>query len=375
MNGERSTLGVLFVAVLLLTSGLAGCRLSPSSPTFPIDLKQIIPEDWAPLRIEEEDWDGDEDNEWLLLYRYNTPDKQGPIGGVIYDSQVDLQARHGGVRLTTRPAFLIPYPLLPNSQTGEGYLGLKDVEARRYDADGDDNADEIICLGRAYDNQVTFASLFQWLGAERGYLVVRHFVGDGGVVVTGGTEPGGGRTLYTGRIDTVAVRIHSHDRSLLCRKEVYRRGREEQTFTRDEPPALDFLYGAPEFPVYPEGAVLAYYLALAAGDSKRAKSYVITEEEAQPFKEYTYLKDFPYEIHSPSSHPKVTELAYSKETDISTESEGTSQGSFAYEWADVDATGVDDQGSWERTWLLVNISVGQPRQSARWKLVGVLPRE
>jgi hypothetical protein len=254
-------------------------------------------------------------------------------------------------------------------------LGLKSVEARRYDVDGDDRVDEIVSLGTAYDGQVTFASLFQWHGADRGYLAVRHFVGDGGVMVTGGTAPRGGKTLYVGRIDTVVVRTHSHDRSLLCRNDVYRRGAEEANFTRDEPPTLDFLYGAPEFPVYAEGTVLAYYLALAAGDAKKAKGYVITEEEAQPFKEHTYLKDFPYEIHSPDPRPGVTELAYRKETDISAEPEGTMQGSFAYEWADVDVTGIDAQGSWERTWLLVNVSVGEPRQSARWKLVGVLPRE
>jgi hypothetical protein len=171
------------------------------------------------------------------------------------------------------------------------------------------------------------------------------------------------------------VRTQSHDRSLLCRNEVYRRGAGEVGFRRDEPPTLVFLYGAPEFPVYPEGTVLAYYLALAAGDVKKAKGYVITEEEAQPFKEYTYLRDFPYEIHAPASHPGVTEMAYRKETDISAETEESASGSFTYEWADVDVTGVDDQGSWERTWLLVNVSMGEPRQSARWKLVGVLPRE
>ena len=179
MSGE---MGILFVAAFLFISGLAGCRLKPPPPTFPIDLKQVIPADWTPLRIEEADWDGDGDNEWLLLYRYNAPHQRGPIGGVIYDAQVDLQAKHGGLCLPTWPAFLIPYPLLPSSQAGEGYLGLKDVEARCYDADDDDKVDEIAFLGKAYDDQIAFASLFQWQGTEKGYLLVRHFAGDGGVV-------------------------------------------------------------------------------------------------------------------------------------------------------------------------------------------------
>ena len=185
MIGQSSPIRVLFVAALFLISGLAGCRLKPPHPTFPIDLKQVIAEDWTPLRVEE----ADGDNEWLLLYRYNAPHKRGPVGGVIYAAQVDLQAKHGGLRLPTPPAFLIPYPLLPSSQAGEGYLSLKDVETRRYDTNDDDKVDEIVFLGKAYDGITAFASLFCWQGPDNGYLLIRHFIGDGGVNVKGGTEP------------------------------------------------------------------------------------------------------------------------------------------------------------------------------------------
>jgi len=253
-------------------------------------------------------------------------------------------------------------------------LGLRDVQTRRYDANDDQKVDEILCLGKAYDDQITFASLFRWQGAERGYLGVGHFVGDGGVVVTGGTEPSTGDAPYEGRIDTVVVRTHTHDRSLLCRKEAYRRPAEEETFTRDEPPALDFVYGVPDSPVYPEGTVLAYYLGLAAGNPEDAEGFLLTEEEAEPFEEHAFLTDFPKRRHSPGPHPTVTELAYKGETDLSPEFTGTATvGSFAHEWADVSVTGVDDQSSWAVTWLVVNVSAGQPRQSARWKLVGVYP--
>jgi len=102
MSGKGGATRPLFLTAVLLISGLAGCDLQAPAPVFPIDLKQVIPQDWTPLRIEEADWDGDEDSEWLLLYRYNSPDGRGPIGGVIYDSQVDLQAKHGGLRLPTR---------------------------------------------------------------------------------------------------------------------------------------------------------------------------------------------------------------------------------------------------------------------------------
>jgi len=363
MSGE---MGILFVAAFLFISGLAGCRLKPPPPTFPIDLKQVIPADWTPLRIEEADWDGDGDNEWLLLYRYNAPHQRGPIGGVIYDAQVDLQAKHGGLCLPTWPAFLIPYPLLPSSQAGEGYLGLKDAEARCYDADDDDKVDEIAFLGKAYDDQIAFASLFQWQGTEKGYLLVRHFAGDGGVAVEGGTEPVKGERLYKGRTVTVTVRTHTHDRSLLCRKEVYRREAGEDAFKRDEPPTLDFVYGVPDFPVYPEGAVLAYYLALAAGDSEKAKGYLLTEEETQELEKLTSgVRPPPF---PPPSHPKVVELAYKGESDLTVEFKPPT-----LEYADVRTAIVSDNGRWERIWLVINIAVGQPRQSARWKLAGVYP--
>lgn len=374
MSRRGWTIGAWCALSLLLLIALAGCLLPTPDPVFPIDLKQVIPHDWDPLRIEEADWDGDEDLEWLLLYRYNSPNERGPIGGVIYDSQVDLQAKHGGLHLPTRPAFLIPYPLLPSSQTGEGYLGLKDVQTRRYDADGDHRVDETVCLGTAYDGQVAFASLFLWQGAERGYEALGHFVGDGGVVLTGGTEPPRGDTVYEGRVDTVVVRTQTHDRSLLCRKEVYRRPADKTAFQPDEPPALGFAFGTPNFPVYPEGAVLAYYLALAEGHSDKAEGFLLTEEEAQAFREHGYLTDFPTRLHEPGSHPRVTALAYKGETELTPEFTGTATtGSFAYEWADVSVTGVDDQSSWAMTWLVVNVSAGQPRQSARWKLVGVYP--
>lgn len=377
MSGKGSPVRVLAVAALLLITLSAACRLKPKPQTFPIDLKQVIPEDWAPLRIEEADWDGDGDNEWLLLYRYNTPNKRGPIGGVIYDAQVGLQAGHGGLRLPTRPAFLIPYPLLPSSQTGEGFLGLKDIETRRYDADGDDRPDEIVFLGRAYDGQVAFVSIFQWQGAERGYLLVNHFAGDGGVEVSGETEPTKGEALYQGRIDRVIVRTHTRDRSLLCRKEVYRRKAGETAFKREEPPRLAFAYGTPDFPVYPEGAVLAYYLALDAGDSKKAESCLLTEEEIEELKDIApYLRTLRswVQIPPPPSHPKVVELCYKGRSDLTLVITRTVESRPpVLEYADVRVRVIGDQGPWEGIWLVVNISADRPRQGARWKLVGVYP--
>lgn len=376
MSGESSPIRALVVVALLLISGWAGCRLKRPSPTFPIDLKQVIPEDWTPLRIEEADWDGDEDDEWLLLYRYNAPREKGPVGGVIYDAQVDLQAKPGGLRLPTRPAFLIPYPLLPSSQTGEGYLGLKDVETRHYDTNDDDKVDEIVFLGKAYDDQVTSASLFQWQGSEKGYFLVRHFVGDGGVKVKGGTKPSKGEILYKGQIDTVVVRTHTRDRSLLCRKEVYRREAGEAEFKRDGPPTLDFVYGVPDSPVYPEGTVLAYYLALAKGDSGKAKRYLLTQEEIQELKELTpYLQTLRSAVwlpSPPSSCPKVVELAYKGESDLTLVIAQTMESKPpTLEYADVRVAIVSDSGPWEGVWLVINMAVGQPQQSARWKLVGV----
>ena len=49
MIGQSSPIRVLFVAALFLISGLAGCRLKPPPPTFPIDLKQVITKEHAYL--------------------------------------------------------------------------------------------------------------------------------------------------------------------------------------------------------------------------------------------------------------------------------------------------------------------------------------
>jgi hypothetical protein len=322
--------------------------------------------------VEEGDWDSDGDAEWLLLYRYNAPRGRGPIGGVIYDAQVDLQAEHGGLRLPSRPAFLIPYPLLPNSASGAGYLGERGVEIRSYDTDRNAEIDELAVLGRAYDDQLAFVSLFRWRDTKNGYELVGHFRGDAGIELVGGREPGRGETLYEGMIDKLTVRTRARDRSLLCRLETYQRRSDGTTFEQKGPPTLDFAYGAPEHPAYPEGAVLAYYLALAAGNGSSAAAFLLSEDERAPFKAHGYWSDFPQEIHSPGPHPKVMEIAYEGESNLTPRPSGTVvSGSLAFESAHVRVAGTDDLGAWAKIWLVVNVVSGQPQDSARWQLVGV----
>jgi hypothetical protein len=373
VSGHRWPIRILCGIALSLILGASGCQLlAPSSLAFPIDLKQVIPTNWTPVRIEEGDWDTDGDNEWLLLYRYDAPHGRGPIGGVIYDAQVDLQAQHGGLRLPTRPAFLIPYPLLPSSASGAGYLGEKTVEVRGYSISQDHIVDELAVLGWAYDDQLAFLSLFRWQGTVTGYQLIAHFTGDGGIEVEGGRKPERDRTPYQGLIGTVTVRVRVHDRSLLCRQERHQRGPGDVTFEPEGPATLDFTYGVPEYPAYPEGAVLAYYLALAAGNPDRAKTYLLSEDEALPFKDHGYWSDFPQEIHSPGPHPRIVEIAYKGETDLTPRLTGTVKtGSLAFESVHVNVAGIDAHGSWTKTWLVVNVAAGQPKESARWKLVGV----
>ena len=87
-----------WVAVLLIVAVLAsacGGRRN-ATPTGGEILAQYLPAGWTPLTgssgenaFQPITIDGDKDNEWLLLFRYDSPEGAtvGPIGGIIYDVQ------------------------------------------------------------------------------------------------------------------------------------------------------------------------------------------------------------------------------------------------------------------------------------------------
>ena len=111
---------VLIVLLCRFTSTFRTTRTQPNA--LPVDLKNVIPASWVLLPNQPQicDYDGDGENEWLVMYHYNpttveppytkagTTVGRAPIGGVIYDAQVNYVPQDPANQSPYRPALLIP---------------------------------------------------------------------------------------------------------------------------------------------------------------------------------------------------------------------------------------------------------------------------
>ena len=90
--------------------------------------------------------DGDDVDEWLYFFHYDGQgDKKGPIGGIIYDAQQDVDSQQPA-------AFFVPYRLLPDWREGkgQGYLGETSVAGSQARIDPNSttaSADELVVKG------------------------------------------------------------------------------------------------------------------------------------------------------------------------------------------------------------------------------------
>ncbi len=237
-------------------------------PTLPIDLKSFLPAAWTPITPPVQcDFDGDVagDQEWLVLYRYDksAANGYGLIGGVIFTQRVDRVPQDPGIQSAYRPAFLIPYKLLPDiySGKGQGYLGEAGAQVRLWapgtpDRNAPCRAQEINVFGT---NGVYYTrlSVFRWDEASQSYAG-QHFAGS--ARITPNPVAAGDQQLVT----TVTTYDRFDDRSLLCQVRRYDRPGSvalppaSLAFTETESAAtIDFCYGAPNDPAYPEAVVLA----------------------------------------------------------------------------------------------------------------------
>lgn len=270
---------IIAIAIGLILIFLV-CRASPlfeqigqEDSTMPVDLQNVIPSSWTPLPNQPTicDYDGDGEDEWLILFRYDTTQVQvpyqapgttlqrGPIGGVIYDAQVNYVPQEPGNRSPYRPALLIPYMLLPDFYPGkgQGYLGEDNVTLAQSKPSGrqpqDCVADEIYVFGYTDGSLPTRLSAFRWRGKATGYAVA-HFAGDAWLTAdlpTDSSKPLGQVTTYD--------RLDNH-RSLFCEvKRFVRQGEPADLSFPEDPGAytIDFCFGAPDDPYYPEGVVVA----------------------------------------------------------------------------------------------------------------------
>jgi hypothetical protein len=277
---------VSIAAVLILYSCLRSRVAVPGSTDLPLNLQTIIPSTWAvvPNQYKTCDFDGDGENEYLIIYSYDSaavpsalPATPVPpatpvvgrslIGGVIYDTQVNRVPQAPGVQSPYRPAFLIPYKLLPDMYggKGQGYLGQNSVSV--YLLPGVVNnapcqAKEITIFGTSYDAPPTNLSIFRWAGDPVGYIAA-HFQGDTRLQAYGPN----GSTQPTAHVVDVYTYNTLNQRSLLCSVQHYRRGYDPQNPTATPPGlefvevkddyTIDFCYGPPKDPAYPDGVVMA----------------------------------------------------------------------------------------------------------------------
>ena len=108
--------------------------------TLPPSVQRLVPSSWKVIQQQACDFDSDEQDEWLVVYQYdsaiveppNQPDGTqvtiSPIGAVIYDAELESppQAGSGQYQTTT----ITPYKLLPDYAIGkgQGYLGESAVQ-------------------------------------------------------------------------------------------------------------------------------------------------------------------------------------------------------------------------------------------------------
>jgi len=268
-------LGILIILVLLaivyVSRGQLGLFSKPDM-TLPVDLAKVIPTGWDVFEKQTRlcDYDSDGEDEWLILYRYDqtqvsqpqqpagTMVDRSPIGGVIYDAQVNRVPQEPGNQSPYRPAFLIPYKLLPDFYTGkgQGYLGESSVTPILHKPDPKAAAcktDEIAFLGYSEGPLPTRLSIFRWTNKSIGYRGV-HFVGNARIEAT----PDPSATDLVTRVRTYD-RLQNH-RSILCESREFTRAEPLTSLTFPENPnsyTIDFCFGAPKDPPYPEGVVMA----------------------------------------------------------------------------------------------------------------------
>ena len=289
LMGEKMTSAIKKAALLVImlgVLGVAGCGLrdllrgqttpTPSTPDF----SQLVPDDWTIEKVETVDIDGDGEEEWLVIYRYDQSPRGfgGPLGGVIYDRQPDRSPENLATPEPYRPSTLVAYHLLP-AKGGRGYLG-ENVggedkpwpEVGEYDANGDGKK-ELVIRGYSAPGFPTSLAIFRWVDKERGYQPMIHAEGQNADVLWGDAgielEP----DFKQGPIKRVIVRSRLYApywylRSRLGRRVVYEWDDSKANLEKKSE-SIDFVFGRPQgaeqpkqkqYPVaYPEAAVLAYY--------------------------------------------------------------------------------------------------------------------
>ncbi len=269
------TLAFLLLAIVVAVVALYALRkvTSPAASTARLEhltpeMQRLVPPEWETLESRKCDFDGDLEEEGLLLYRYDLAPtkkaeevgsimKRGLIGAAIYDSQVASLLVQPATPQPYRPTEIFTYRLLPDfyAGKGQGYIGESKAVPYLFPGtikNGKCQADELVFLGYSDSSLPTRVSIFRWDSTQNSYLPA-HFVGNARVNVNVSDT----KNLIT----QVVTYNRLNDRSLLCEVRTYRRAADAKTISFAEDNAafsMDFCFDAPGDPAYPEGAVVAY---------------------------------------------------------------------------------------------------------------------
>ncbi|MFN8495446.1 MAG: hypothetical protein U0350_48070 [Caldilineaceae bacterium] len=272
--------GVFLVLCIL---ALTGCfrRAQPANMTF--DLKELLPAEWSAVgAVHEINIDNDDAVERLVFFSYDKSPQTGlgPIGALIYDLHEDksIITTEGQPVANQSSSSLVRYQILPSywQGAGQGFVAEPDQAANiqvntvtynTIDGTGANVARKELVV-RGGNTHLTF---IWWKGTVDGYGVTQ-LVASGGFRDVNWTD--WGRTPEP--ILKITGLYPLHERSLLCRRVGYDRadvaprnvtglGNENIQYRQDihynaSNRGLDFCDGAPTYPFYAEGVVLAYLL-------------------------------------------------------------------------------------------------------------------
>ena len=262
---------LLILLILYFIFGRGGTSSPDTQTTLPPSVQRLVPPSWTVITDQACDFDADGQDEWLVVYHYDSASVQpsnqpantyvavSPIGGAIYDAELVSPPQTGTsqYQITT----ITPYKLLPDYALGkgQGYLGESAVQTLLFPPvakDGTCQPREVGFLGFSNGNTAgptslpTRLSFFYWAGASLGYQGSL-FIGNARVDAAIPTET----DKFVTQVTTYNL---MNDRSLLCQAVTYNRPGPQQGFlVIPGSTTLDFCYGAPGEPTYPEGAVAA----------------------------------------------------------------------------------------------------------------------
>ncbi|HSN78497.1 MAG TPA: hypothetical protein VL334_25795 [Anaerolineae bacterium] len=348
----QAAAGRLLIGFLLLVAALslAACNRNDEGTQTSELLSSYLPEDWVAVTVDNEvqgfqqvNIDGDDVDEWLYFFHYDGQgDKNGPIGGIIYDAQQDVDSQQPA-------AFFVPYRLLPDWREGkgQGYLGETSVALSQARIDPNSttaSADELVVKGYSAGDVLTRLSLFRWLDTGWGYAV-SHFVGNAGLLLTAGSAE-------NSLISQVAAFNRLNDRSRLCERVEYARQDSDLRFNATPPSILfcplaaDAQVGVPDVPTYPEAVVMAWLLGT---DQAKREQLVLADQQAAVEQEIDGDLQRVIHIQYPGTATPVNRGDFVSEMTVQTVLETTA-------------------GQQTVQWLLVELRPNADEKTSRWRI-------